>query len=92
MRDSVNRQAFAVGLGAGVLTMVALLIVALPFFQSHLATPMNYVLEYGRARHMNVMMWLRCFAVSQGAVPLLAAMWAAAFSKTNWHFETTKRP
>jgi len=89
---NLSLRTFTAGLGAGVLVIVALLIVALPFFQSHLATPMNYVLEYGREKHMNVMMWLRCFAVLQGSVPLLAAMWAAVLSKTNWTFERKNRP
>ena len=88
---NLSLRAFAVGLGAGVMVALLLVIVALPFFPFHLATPMNYVLEYGRAKHMNVIMWLRCFAVLQGAVPLLAAMWAAALNKTNWIFERRKR-
>jgi hypothetical protein len=80
--------AFTVGVASGVLV-----IVALPFFQSHLATPLNYFLAYLRAKHWSVvvwlvMLWLRWYEVLQsrlgplGFVNLLAAMWAAALCKT----------
>lgn len=73
---NLSLRAFTVGLGAGVLVFVTL-----PFFQSHLATPLNYVLEYGRAKHWNVVLWLRGYDLLQGCLPLVAAMWAAAISK-----------
>jgi hypothetical protein len=73
---NLSLRAFTVGLGAG-----ALVIVALPFLQSHLATPLNYFLDYARSKHWNVMLWLRCYAVLQGSIPLVAAMWAAVLSK-----------
>jgi len=73
---NLSLRSFAVGLGAGVLVVVAL-----PFFQSHLNTPLNYVLEYGRAKHWNVVLWLRGYNLLQGCLPLVAAMWAAALNK-----------
>jgi hypothetical protein len=75
---NLSVRAFTVGLGAGVLV-----IVALPLFQSHLNTPLNYLLAYGRAKHWNVVLWLRCYEVLQGSAPLLVAMWAAALE----HFQ-----
>jgi hypothetical protein len=71
----LSLRAFTVGLGAGVIV-----IVALPFFQTHLATPVNYFLEYARTKHWSVMLWLRCYQVLQGSIPLVAAMWAARLS------------
>lgn len=73
----LSLRAFTVGLGAGVLV-----IVALPFFQSHLATPMNYLFAYARTNHWSVILWLRCYQVLQGSVPLVAAMCAARLSTT----------
>jgi len=73
---NLSLRAFTVGLGAGVLV-----IVALPFFQSHLATPVNYFLPYARAKHWSAMLWLRCYEVLQGSIPLVAAMCAAGLSK-----------
>lgn len=73
---NLSLRAFMVGLGAG-----ALVIVALPFLQSNLATPLNHFLDYARSRRWNVMLWLRCYAVLQGSIPLVAAMWAAALGK-----------
>jgi hypothetical protein len=73
---NLSLRAFTVGLGAGVLVLVML-----PFFQSHLATPLNYALEYGRAKHWNVVLWLRGYDLLQGCLPLVAAMWAASLNK-----------
>jgi hypothetical protein len=73
---NLSLRAFTVGLGAGMLVLVTL-----PFFQSLLATPLNYVLEYGRAKHWNVVLWLRGYDLLLGCLPLVAAMWAAAISK-----------
>ena len=73
---NLSRRAFAVGLGAGVLV-----IVALPFFRSHLATPLNYFLAYVRANHWNPALWLFGYDLWQGCAPLLAAICAAALSK-----------
>jgi hypothetical protein len=64
------------GMGAGMLVMISV-----PFVQSCLATPLNYFLEYLRAEHRNVMLWLRCFDLLQGLTPLLAAIWAASLSR-----------
>ncbi len=84
LTGNLSLRAFTVGLVAGVLV-----IVALPFFQSQLNTPLTYFFAYARARHWNVVLWLRWWGVLQGSVPpgtgvipLLAAMWAAALSKT----------
>jgi len=69
-------RAFTIGLGAGVLA-----IATLPSLQSLLATPLSNFLGYLRANHWNVMLWLRCFDLLQGSLPLLVAIWAAALSK-----------
>jgi hypothetical protein len=73
---SLSLRAFTLGLGAGVLV-----IVAFPFVRSLLATPFNYFLAHGRAKHWNVILWVHWWDVSQVSLPLLAAMWAAALSK-----------
>jgi hypothetical protein len=73
---NLSLRAFTIGLGAGVLVVVML-----PFFQSRLATPLNYVLEYGRAKHWSVVLWLRGYDLMQGCLPLIAAAWVAALSK-----------
>jgi hypothetical protein len=73
---NLSLRAFSLGLGGGVLV-----IVALPFFQFHLATPVNYLLAYGRAKHWNVILLLHLYELLQGSAPLTVAMWAAALSK-----------
>jgi len=75
---NLRLRTFMLGLGAGLLALVVL-----PSFQSHLATPLNYLLEYGRLKHQNVVVWLHFYNILQGAAPLLAAMFAAALSKTS---------
>ena len=74
---NLSLRAFTLGLGAGVLV-----IVVLPFLQPHLATPVNYLLAYVRAKRGRVILWLRCYQVLQGSVPIVAAMCAARLSTT----------
>jgi hypothetical protein len=73
---NLSLRTLTAGLSAGVLAFAAF-----PFFVSHVATPLNYVLEFGRAKHWNVVLWLRGYDLLQGCLPLVAAIWAAALNK-----------
>lgn len=74
---NLSLRTFGVGLGAGVLA-----ILALPFFVSHVATPLNYALEFVRAKHWNVLLWLRAYELLLGSLPLLVAIGIGMLSKT----------
>jgi len=74
---SLSLRAFTLGLGAGVLV-----IVAFPFVQSLLATPFNYVLAHVRAQHWDVSLWLHRYEVLQLSLPLLAAICATKANKS----------
>lgn len=80
---NLSLRSLAVGVGAGALT-----IFLLPFFQSHLYTPLSYFFAYALAKHWNVTLWMRWYDILQGSqapvgiIPLLVAMCAASLCRT----------
>jgi hypothetical protein len=79
---NLTLRAFTVGLAAGVVVVVftgerwQAQAVEFPFYQ-----PLNYLLEFVRAKNWNVTLWLRWYGILRGSVPLLAGIWAAKANK-----------